>query len=618
MIPWILSSFAILFLVYFMGDFFFKLRIEKNEDFATRIYFKIIFGFASLLLMGFILAGVSMFKIQYLLISILGYFVFLFFLRLKFKSKFSPKKNSHKNSHKKHILILGGFIIIFLFMGFIYESSSSFPIGWDRGVHFSKVLYTINHQGFTPVTPGTSYSPFYFEGPNVLLSSLSYLSYYLSYFEDFNPQIFSNISNLSLIFTFFFLAILTLTFLSTYCLSRNLVDKKYAYLSLFFLIPLAFIALPSVGTIGTILGLNLICAYAILLKRYSSGLITKLEKVLLFIIPGLLILIHISSVVYFFIFLFFFFLFSFFKKKDKTFIYKILKNIFLSIFLFSLFSLIFNFSLFSGIIVHTFRKASLSEEGFISMSDTFYSSNIEELAKKLFFPPLFFVTSLIGIIYLFMHKKITMISFFFGGAILTLIPLLPFVRSVIYLIIPFSIVAGFFFANIFKKISKYRKFVLIVFLMALFFLSMVSSLNNLTELSKGRLYYDEQSYLNSFILVNSINSLQIEGNLIYPSSGALAHFIYALSKKGVLFSDPRYEDLPEMVASSKIYEQYPTSRRLFISELNCKEINNLLERYNITKIAFDESHPIKKECLFEEGFINLRSFEEITLIYKNN
>lgn len=157
-------------------------------------------------------------------------------IKNNFNSKF--KKNL-KNISYFSLIVVGIFLIAF-FIAYIFESHALLPTTWDRGKHFSYMVYILNHDHLPSTVIGApSYEPYY---PNGFHTSASIFVDLFCFISSTPPQFssYDDILYLAKPFIFFSIVFIALIVLGIYCLVKRISQRKLeatvaAFMSLIFI-----------------------------------------------------------------------------------------------------------------------------------------------------------------------------------------------------------------------------------------------------------------------------------------------------------------------------------------------------------------------------------------------
>ncbi|MHA1882780.1 MAG: hypothetical protein ACTSUO_07010 [Candidatus Thorarchaeota archaeon] len=434
--------------------------------------------------------------------------------------------------------------------------------------------------------PGSYYDPFYFQGPNVLISMLTISSLSISILDP-NPSIsdFNNYLSYGELFNIVFSLLISLGVLAVYVLGKRLYDnwKVGVFGSLFFVILIGF-GIASLGSIGTNLGFLLIAVFLVMLVALRKESLKAQDAALLAILVTTIFLIHIIAAAFTILLLMLVFIWDAIRKRFK--IKQVCGNLLLiggGIALWLLIMVFFAPNLFQGIIDEVFRKnaESLSSEPLSTNSLNFLVTGLDNIVSNplvMISLPFFFL----GVVFDLKKLKSYLIPLVFASFAFALFPILPFIKTISYIAFPIAVLAGVGFLSVMRRNRK-GPITLIVCLLVI--TSMSISICNLDATASRQQYYDYDDYERIFDLSEWLNEEIVSYTVVIPDSGGPAHVLNALADGKVMIAEPRYTDLPSFVECATLYIQYPTSYRNYnYSDVSAEDKYNITIKYNINII----------------------------------
>lgn len=568
----------------------------RNDSTIERVYFGLVLSMAISILIGFILSYFKTFTPFWILVFLVIYNIFSIMLYLRY-SKYSK---INYNNDRNYISIIILLFILTLLISFVYIQLSPFPIGHDRGVHFGRSIFLLNYHTLLTTHPGTNYNPFYFAGPNIILSTFIGSN---ALFSNLSPTIriydFNSLVDLSAMFKFFFALLVSLTVLGIYFISNAIYkNKKISILSSLIFVSLSGFDIVNFGSIGTILSFIFLSVFFVYLFSFlESNLHSNVDYLFFSLIIIAIIFTHIIGVTFMVVLLIFVFCWKVFKKEMKI---KQLQRVLTFMTISILFSLLF-LSLFhpllkQGIIDMIIRRMNSTSEinVFSPVGVSFieyFTQSFNMLLNIEVVMPILLVFSVIGFLVDIKKKTSIVIPFAFSSVLFAFIPILSFVRPQPYLAYPLSILGGLGLFYVLRFIMKGKNQILaIIFIFTI--IGVVSSTNNVFESGSSRLYSNYDTYKETYDLSAWLNKeLDSPHTILFPSSGASAYLLNSLSHNKILFAEPRYPDTPSYQETSKVYPIFRTSKGVFnYRDISSKERCNILNKYNISVIIETKTH----------------------------
>lgn len=569
----------------------------RNNSTIERVYFGFVLNMAIFILIGFILSYLKIFTPFWILVFLVIYTIFSIMLYLKY-SKYSKINYNNDRSHiSKKIMIL--FFILALLISFVYTQLSPFPIGHDRGVHFGRSIFLLHHRTLPTTHPGTNYAPFYFQGPNIILSTFIGSN---AFFSNLSPTIriyeFNLLMDLSTMFKFFFALLVSLTVLGIYFISNTIYkNKKISILSSLIFVSLSGFDIADVGSIGTILAFIFLSVFFVYLFSFlESDLHSNVDYLFFSLIIIAIIFTHIIGVTFMAVLLISVFCWKVFKKELKIKqLQRVLTFMTISILFSLLFLSLFHPTLKQGIIDMIIRRMNSTSEinAFSPIGVSFieyFTKSFNMLLNIEVVMPIILVFS-IGFLVDIKKKASIMIPFALSSALFAFIPILSFVRPQSYLIYPLCILGGLGLFYVLRFIMKGKnQLLVIIFIFTI--IGVVSSTNNVFENGLSRLYYNYDTYKETYNLSAWLNKeLDSPHTILFPGSGASAYLLNSLSHNKILFAEPRYPDMPSYQETSKVYTMFRTNIGVFdYRNISSEERCNILNKYNISVIIETKIH----------------------------
>jgi hypothetical protein len=531
----------------------------KEKSFIRNIYLGFCISVSTSIFIGSIFSRLDIFK---------GYCVFIYFivflllsaaLYIYRKKKVQGLQPKNRIIYKDIFITASVFIILILifYLCYVFENYSDFPVGWDRGHHFGRMLYLINNNQLPLFEPGTLYNPFYFQGFNITISSFTLLT---------SPFSELSIAGLSNSFTFFTAIMIAFYPIVIYSITLHLcTNNKVALLASISFLPIAGREFISSGPLGENLGIILLGGVIIigieLIKHRNTN--NYINQILFFVFIGAIALIHVIAITFAILTLILLSLWSLIKKevnaKECTFFYL---QIVISILITAVFLYFTNPNLAHGIIDEVVRKSAEPGPGWLSASLGLYLSdslnltlrNLED-AISLLLTPLF----VIGVIVYIRRNKGYLIPIFLSSLILIIIPILPFNRPSFLLVYPMTMFSGFGLCYLFiyaKKTEIYRYLLVILAIFSIITVGILDSLDRANYWGEKRTeYWPQDEYNQSFHLIEWIGqNIDLSSTITCPDSSPLGYLITASIDNTVLFADPKWLDVPLYQEIALIYD----------------------------------------------------------------
>jgi hypothetical protein len=517
--------------------------------------------------------------------------IIIFFLK-----KIENNRKIRFNIFKKSNLI----IIIFLISLFIcinYALLSPFPIGWDKGKHFGRVLFTLKESTLIEQELGTYYKPFYFEGPNIIITILVSVTKYIqniyktSIFDDFN-----SIIQLSTIFNFFFAYIISLTTLNVFSISHYIYkNNNKAILSSIIVISILGFGISDTGSIGVCISFLSLGVFIVYLDTAIKMNLNKADWLFFFLIITSVIFTHIIGTVYMFLYFFTMILYLLLKKEHNIkFITNILYLIIISSFFSIMFLFLFNFDLLIGIINNIITRTTTNTIIEQMNPISYFTQNINVIQNIKYILIIPFMLTILTIYFERKKMNITIEILGFVSLLFIFIPILPFVKPEWYIVYPISIIAGsgLFHITTHPKIRDVfrNQFWIIIFIYLV--IGTTLSINNTNIIGANRIpYYSFNVYKEAYDLsIWFNNKFPSSLTILFPESGPSSYFLSALCFHKILFAEPRFSDIPSYQELAKIYLNYPTNIGNFnFINVSSSERYNILNKYNISAIIETEN-----------------------------
>jgi len=583
-----------------------------DNSHIEKIFYSYTLSLSLLIIFGFVISFFKKFFLIYMLIFLIGYNIFsLFYTRsYKINKKYSFIIKLNLIDLKIYFLFI---IMIYIIINYLIISK--FPIGWDRGKHFGRMLYTLINYQLETKHIGSYYNPFYFQGPNIIYSIFVGISSLLS-FNNIQLLNFKYLIALSYIFKIFIFFITLLTFIGTYSLSINIYkNKNISFLNLIMFISLSgwFINTPSLSALLSFLFVNM---YVILINYYINSKFKVIDYIFLFLIIFAIISTHIIGTAYFIIFTIIELIIKILERDIK---YKKLLNIFgviiLTVIFYIIFLKIFNPLLFQGIIQEIIRRNSINTSYWIITNNNIIFShfykNINQIFSGYNIIYIIIILSLYGIFNELINKYVSIMSKLFLVSLIFLIfPLfgLHFIKPEIIFIYPLCILSGKGLFEIFTR-SQTKLFKIALILYLIFGICYSVNILNKYGLSRKN-SYDEKIYKEYFELASWINkNIKSQYIVLFPEDGPFGYLLNALSNHTILLADPRYPDLPIFQELSKIYDIFTTLEKTY----DFKDVSNI-ERYEILK-KYNISIIIETHIKIDMELLNL--YTETKILYQS-
>ena len=523
-------------------------------------------------LLDFFLSRLDMFKGN----LIFGYFII--FLLISITLYIYRNKRFYEHITKigisyKYIFITTSVLFIFILIFYlcnIFENSSIFPVGWDRGHHFGIMLDLINSNHLPLFEPGTLYKPFYFQGFNTTISTYTLLT---------SPFSELSIAGLSKSFIFFNSIIIALYPIAVYSVALHMfTSKKIALLAAIAFVPIAAREFISAGPLAENLGIIFLGGLIIISCSLITYKNTNHRKIiiLLAIFIGAIALTHIIAIAFAILTLVLFSLWAYVKKeitiKGCIYLYIL---IIASLLVTAGFLFLTNPNLTYGIIDEVIRKNAEPGLGWLSSSlgsyftDSFELTlnNLKEVISILLAP--FFV---IGIIMYIRRNKGYLIPLLISSLFFIFIPILPFNRPSYYLVYPMTLFSGLGIYYMFKYIINngyYRYFVAFIMILSIITIGVIDSFDRVNYLGETRTeYWPQDEYNQSFQLIEWIeHNIDSTSIIACPDSSPLGYLLIASVTNTVLFADPKWLDVPSYQEIALIYNiETPEMARMEIVE----------------------------------------------------
>ena len=572
----------------------------RTLDRIERVFYGAIISMTLLMICGFILSNFGLMTPPYIIALLFIYLFAVIFIHMKYGQGHKGDGNRSpgmfgffslraiRKLGKVEITLILMFIVALLLCS-VYSQQSQFPTGYDRGNHFGDSLFIANN-GYMPDThPGSNYDPFYYQGPNILMSIISISSVSISTL-DLSP-IMSDSNNYLLYaqtFNFLFSIFISLGVLAVYVLGKRLFkDWKCGVFASFFFVALMGFGIADLGSIGTNLGFIFISVLLVMLITLREEKMKIPDAILIIVLVMAILLTHIIATSFTLFLLLLVILWDVVKGRFKIRRTALdLTIVVIGIVTWLIFMLAFAPDLFYGILEEIMRKqaetvSSVSISTSASTID-FFETNLDSILNNplvLIALPLF----ILGMVYDLMRHRSYIIPLALASFMFALTPILPFIKTMSYLIFPIAILAGIGLIVITKGRRKEIGTVLVCLLITV---SLSISVQYLDTVSSSKQYYDEDTYQRVLDLSEWLNEeAESSYTVVFPDSGGPGHTLNALAEGKVLFAEPRYTDLPSFVQCAMLYLEYPTSQKIYnYTEVPAEDKYNITISYGINII----------------------------------
>lgn len=575
------------------GYFLASLSIFCKRTLIERFYFGYIITLSLSIFFGFIAARMNLFKPIIFLYFLIIYNIISIVL---FK-KYSKNINLKYDLNKETLLILFLTVIAFS-ISLFYIRMSPFPIGWDRGTHFGKMLYSLNFHKLYTKQHILSHNPFYFEGPNIVCSIFVGTSSLLSGFIlDINIYDYNIIKYTSIIFKIYISFLISILTIAIFTISKKIYQNRNIsiFSSIIFISILGWNIADS-PSISFVFGIILMSIYIIYLNSFGTVILNKYDYVFFSLITISIFLTHILASLYIGLYS----LFELFRKlivKEIT--YKELKVITITLILCIIINVLFLFTfhplLLQGIFEEISRKILISSnywtKGGNNVIISHFSQNVNRISEGTLTLLISFILSIFGLYYEVRNKLSTIILLSFVSLLFIFFPMfgLRLIKPELIMLYPLTILGGvgsyyFLYKKILIKIPMIIQVFIIVLI--LFFGTTVSVYSVSARANKRYYWYREELYKEqhelSVWLNTNFTSPQV---ILFPESGPAGEFLRALSNHIVLTADPRFPDVPIKIEVSKVYLSISTSNKIFdYTNISGKERYEIIKKYNISII----------------------------------
>ena len=596
MIALILGLLVTFFLLILPGYLLVSFFIIRTNDHIERIFYGSVISMSLLMIAGFILSFLQLLKAPYILAFMAVYFsiVFILFIRHDRKSQESLAGNREMISLKdwfrritrSDVIILVLFIIAILLCS-IYSQHSEFPTGYDRGNHFGDSLFIAKNGEMPDTHPGSYYDPFYFQGPNILMSMVTISSLAIATLDlGFSITDFDNYLYYGEIFNLVFSILISLGVLTVYSLGKRLYDDwRIGVLASLFFVSLMGFGIADVGSIGTNLGLILISVFLVMLVTMRKQRLMSYDAGLIVILVIAIFLTHMIAATFAVLLLLLVYLWDI-VRREFTFrcFYTNFLLVWVGIASWLLIMVIFAPDLLNGIIEEIFRKQvnSVPTNSVSTSVFQFPVTNLEGIISNplaLITLPIFFL----GIVFDLKKIRSYMIPLAITSFMFVLVPILPFVKTMSYIAFPIAILAGVGFILLKKR---HRKVTIVLMVCLLVTTSLSVSVDHLDVSGSSKQYYNYGTYQQVFNLSEWLNDeLGSSYSVVYPDSGGPGHVLNALADGKVMIAEPRYTDLPSFIECAMLYLEYPTSKKVYnYTDVPAEDKYNITVEYGINVI----------------------------------
>lgn len=567
-------------LFFLIPGYLFAAQIPfKQKSIIRDIYLGFCISSSISIFAGFILSRLDIFK---------GYCVFIYFvlflllsatLYVYRKRRLREYQNKNRIFYNDIFLFTSVFLIFILifYLCHFFEHYSDFPVGWDRGHHYGRMLYLVNNNHLPLFEPGTLYKPFYFQGFNITISSFTQLT---------SPFTELSIAGLSESFTFFSSVLIAFYPIAIYSVTLHLfVNNKIALLASISFIPIAGREFISAGPLGENLGIILLGGMTIigidLIKHRCTT--NRINQVLFLLFIGAIALTHIIAITFAILTLVLISLWALVKREINV---KECALFYLQIVICILITVIFlyftNPNLAHGIINEVARKSAEPGPGWLSSSlGSYLLDSLQTTLANLkdAFSPLLAPLFAIGIIVYTRTNKGYLIPIFLSSLFLVFIPILPFNRPSYLLVYPSTLFSGLGLYYLFiylKKQEIYRYLLIILALFSIITIGILDSFDRANYWGEKRTeYWPQDEYDQSFQLVEWIGqNIDSSSIIACPDSSPLGYLITASIDNTVYFADPKWLDIPIYQEIALVYDKEA-------SKIERKEI---IEKYEIATI----------------------------------
>lgn len=541
------------------------------------------------------------------------------------------------------ILLWGGFIFAFI-LAHIFESHSLLPTTWDRGIHFTRMLFLLNHSHLPKVMGAPQYLPYYPEGFNVSVSSFTALYCFLTGFYPEFTQ-FSSIMFLNKSFTFFNEFFIALNVLGIFTLVREISkERKEAILAS--LLSLLFIHY----TIGSLVSMSSYCflAFPLLIMYKIAKTSQRKQDLLLPFLGATLVLFRIRVATFFFLLAFFTITFTFLSREITLRRYGQILGLLLASLLLAGGFLYLNHNMLLGIL-NTYKRKELasltiSKARFpltlisLSISISPIKAFLLRLLPSLNYiitrfqesliPDSFFPFLIAGSVIAIKEKKrrAFTLALWFAPWFLDQIP--PYGRFGLYKLYLFPILASFGFIRIlgltsnskspqirkrFSKIIKKMKRVKWVYILLLVLL-LFPRLKGKVRDSLRPGYYRSISYIGegAFHKVEMVKAgTSPDAVIVTPTKGPSSVLLCALAeKREILIATPRSDRTPSYVELVKLYSYFKVQGIDHAPEnISSSMSRSMISKYNITAILFHRIYNVNV-TLYQEMYPKARVFHQ--------
>lgn len=576
----------------------------RGSSVIERVYFSFVLSLAISILVGLVLSYCRIFTpfwswiflLLYNILSITFYIVYKVF-----------SKTAHTNKEKRYQIDakITFLTILALLICFAYTQQSPFPIGWDRGKHLGRSISTLRYGMLETTHPGTNHDPFYFQGPNIVLSIFTGSTYLIS---NLSPTIkipdFDSLVELSITFKFFYTLLISLTALSIYCVSiSNSQNEKIGVLSSLILVSLLGFNIAGDASIGTILSLISLGILYIYLNFLGRRNLNHFDFLFISIVMMSIIFTHVVGGVFMTVSIILALWWKYSKRiiTSKQ-IHKAVILMIVSIGFSLSFLSVFYHSLFEGILAEIYRNPHTSRIGgsFGITLKEYFTQNAERIlygGGGTALIPL--ILSAVGFLLDMKSKHSIIVPITCTSILFTFIRILPYVKPHIYLMYPLCLLSAlslFHILNIFKSKNRVEMTIRIIVFTYLIVAAAISAKTVLELGSRRQRWYGEDTYREIYDLSVWLDKeLDSDHVILFPYAGSHAHLLSALSSNKMFFAEPRFPDLPSYQETSRIYQKYPTSTGFFdYSNVSDEERRAILSKYNISVIF--ESRYVKVDA----------------------
>ncbi|MHA1290263.1 MAG: hypothetical protein ACTSPB_23010, partial [Candidatus Thorarchaeota archaeon] len=555
MITLIIGVLVTFFLLILPGYILVNFFTIRTKDHIERILYGLVISMSLLIIVGFVFSSLQLLRAPYILAFMALYFSIVLMLYVRHErelrssfGKIRPVmflKNLLRTITRSDVIIIVLFIIAILLCS-AYSQHSQFPTGYDRGNHFGDSLF-IAENGERPDThPGSYYDPFYFQGPNILISMITISSLSIATLDlDSSIMNFDNYLNYGEIFNIVFSILISLGVLAVYAIGRRLYDdwRIGVFASLFFVSLMGY-GIANLGSIGTNLGFIFIAVFLVMLITLRKQSLRSQDAALLVMLVLVMLLTHLIAATFAVLLFVMVYLWDIVRREFT------LRRFSTSLLLIGvgiaswiLLLVIFAPDLLNGIIDEIFRKqaGNISSNSVPTSDLDFFVTNLESIISNplvLIILPFFFM----GVVFDLRKIRSYVIPLAITSFILALMPILPFVKTMSYIAFPIAILTGIGFIILIRRYRRTTSALIVCMLVAT---SMSISINYLDVNASSKQYYDYDSYQQVYNLSEWLNDeLGVSYTVVIPDSGAPGHVLNALADGKVLIAEPRYTDLP--------------------------------------------------------------------------